>query len=135
LFRGLKIDDQLEGGWLLNRQIGGLGALEDLSGVGAEQAIHAGKARPVADQAPGRNALAPLVHGGNGVAFCQGNQLLAPAVEERVGANQQGTGGQFGNAGEGGFEVGVGTGEHKPGLYAQNPCGVLDLFSVRLIWE
>src|SRR6267142_1754837 len=61
---GVEIDDQLEPRWLLYRQIGGHGALEDLSGVGAEQAIHAREARPVADQAAGHDALAPLVHGG-----------------------------------------------------------------------
>jgi len=35
---GLEVDDQLEGRRLLNRQIGGLGALEDLSRVSTDQA-------------------------------------------------------------------------------------------------
>src|SRR4029077_2404716 len=35
---GLEVDDQLEGRRLLDRQIGGLGALEDLSRVMADQA-------------------------------------------------------------------------------------------------
>jgi hypothetical protein len=37
-FRSLEVDDQLEGRRLLDRQIGGLGALEDLSRVMADQA-------------------------------------------------------------------------------------------------
>src|SRR5882762_6862333 len=37
--RGLEIDDQLECGWLLHRQIGRLGALKDLSGINANLAI------------------------------------------------------------------------------------------------
>ena len=36
---GLEVDDQLELGRLLDRQIGRLGALEDLSGVNAGLAI------------------------------------------------------------------------------------------------
>jgi hypothetical protein len=32
-FGGLQIDDQLEFGWLYDRQVGGLGALENFSGV------------------------------------------------------------------------------------------------------
>jgi hypothetical protein len=35
---GLEIDDQLECCRLLDRQIGGLGAVEDLSGINADQA-------------------------------------------------------------------------------------------------
>jgi hypothetical protein len=34
-FSGLEVDDQLECGWLLHRQIGRLGAVEDFSGVNA----------------------------------------------------------------------------------------------------
>jgi hypothetical protein len=44
-FRGLEIDDQLELGRLLDRQIGRLGALEDLPGVNAELAIGRSEAR------------------------------------------------------------------------------------------
>src|ERR1700721_2321993 len=51
---GLEIDDQLEGGRLLHRQIGRLGAVEDLSGVNADLAIYADEARPIADQPAGR---------------------------------------------------------------------------------
>src|SRR6516225_528912 len=45
----LEVDDQLEGGRLLNRQIGGLLALEDPSDVGAELTPCAGEAGCVAD--------------------------------------------------------------------------------------
>ena len=36
---GLQVDDQLELSWLLDRKIGRLGALEDLAGANADQAI------------------------------------------------------------------------------------------------
>ena len=48
---GLEIDDQLEGRRLLDRQIGRLGALEDLSGVNADLATDGREARSIADQA------------------------------------------------------------------------------------
>src|SRR5437870_1260698 len=47
---GLEIDDQLESGRLLDRQIGGLGALEDLSSVSADQAIGSSEAGSIAEQ-------------------------------------------------------------------------------------
>ena len=56
-FRGLEIDDQLELGRLLYRQIAGLGAVEDLSDVNADLAIYAGEARSIAGQAAGRREL------------------------------------------------------------------------------
>ena len=36
---GLEVDDQLELGWLQDRQVGGLRALEDAAGVDADLAI------------------------------------------------------------------------------------------------
>ncbi len=65
---GLEIDDQLECRRLLDRQIGGLGALEDPSGVNADLAIDAGEARSIADQAAGRGEFAPLIDRRNGMA-------------------------------------------------------------------
>jgi len=37
-FGGIEIDDQLKSGRLLNRQVGRLGAVEDLSGINADLA-------------------------------------------------------------------------------------------------
>src|ERR1700732_2720391 len=65
---GLEIDHQLEGGRLLHRQIGRLGAVEDLSGVNADLAIYADEARPIADQPAGRGELAPFIDRGNLIA-------------------------------------------------------------------
>src|SRR5207302_9257716 len=45
---GLEIDDQLERGRLLDRQIGRLGAVQDLSGVNSSLAPSIGKTRPIA---------------------------------------------------------------------------------------
>src|SRR6266436_1709524 len=59
---GLEIDDQLECRRLLDRQIGGLGALEDLSGVNTELAKDGCGARSIADQAAGRDVFANAIN-------------------------------------------------------------------------
>src|SRR5438045_5786412 len=56
---GAKVDDQLDGRRLLDRQIGRLGAPEDLSRVSTAQAIGSCEACSIADQAAGRGELAP----------------------------------------------------------------------------
>ena len=55
---GLEVDDQLELGRLLHRQVGRLLALEDTAGVDADLAIEVSDAGPVAHQAAGRDELA-----------------------------------------------------------------------------
>src|SRR5205085_2918637 len=45
---GLEIDDQLESGRLLDRQIGRLGAGENPADIGRSLAVHAGEARSIA---------------------------------------------------------------------------------------
>jgi len=60
-FRGLEIDDQLQGDRLPDRQIGRFGAVEDPSGVNADMAEGSHGAWSIADQAAGRHSLAPLI--------------------------------------------------------------------------
>ena len=48
---GLQIDDELESGGLLHRQIGGLGAFDDATGIAANSAINVGEVGSVAHQA------------------------------------------------------------------------------------
>src|SRR5947209_5431933 len=55
---GLEIDHQLENGRLLDRQVGGLRAREDLSDVTADFAIVNHEAHSIADQATGGGELA-----------------------------------------------------------------------------
>jgi len=65
---GLEVDDQLELGRLLDRQIGWLGAAEDFSSVTAELATRPDEARSLADQAAGVSVLAHRIHHRNRVA-------------------------------------------------------------------
>src|SRR5437763_12136976 len=86
---GLEVDDQLEGRRLLDRQIGGLGALEDLCRVSANQVKGSSEARSIADQAAGSDEFAPRIDRRNGMAQCQRHELLAPAAEERIGGDEK----------------------------------------------
>src|SRR5262249_19115260 len=58
----LQVDDEFVFGGLLDRQIGRLGALEDLSRVSANQAKGSCEARSIADQATGTGELAPRIY-------------------------------------------------------------------------
>ena len=46
---GVEIDDQLECGRLLHREVSGVGAFEDLSDVNADLVPRTAAARPIAD--------------------------------------------------------------------------------------
>src|SRR5215213_3759366 len=65
---GLEVDDQLEGGRLLDRHVRRIGTLEDLSGVDAHQAKGRREARSIADEATGSGELTPGVDRRNGMA-------------------------------------------------------------------
>src|SRR5215469_17289315 len=86
-----------------------MGALEDLSGVSADQAIHSREASSIADQAADRDELAPLIDRRNGMTRCQRHELVAPAEEERVGADERG-GMQLDKGCEGGVDLAFGAG-------------------------
>jgi hypothetical protein len=88
--RGVEIDDQLEGGRLLDRQVGRLGAAEGPADVTANLAVDASEARPVADQATDLNELAEIVYRRNGITRRRRRELVAMAREGRGGANDKG---------------------------------------------
>src|SRR5262245_35233999 len=67
----IEVDNQLECGRPLDRQICRLGAVEDLSGVAADQAKGSCEARSIADQAARSGELAPRIYRRNGMARCQ----------------------------------------------------------------
>jgi hypothetical protein len=101
---GVEIDDELEYGRLLDRQIGRLGALEHPSRVNPDLAPKARLARPIADQAAEFGELAPLVDRRNGKPCRQRDELFAPAVEEWIGADEERAGLQLDEGGEGGVD-------------------------------
>src|ERR1700730_12777977 len=86
---GLEVDDQLEVCRPLHRKISRLGALEDLSDISADQVPIAGLARSIADQAARGDRLTLLIDRRNGIACRQRHELVAPAGEERVTADDK----------------------------------------------
>src|SRR5215207_6736072 len=85
---GLQVDDQLELGRLLNRQVGGLGTLEDPTDVEARQAISARDAGPVTDQAAKFDEIALVVDRWNSMMYRQRHKGSSLAGEEGTAADQ-----------------------------------------------
>ena len=90
-FGGLKVDHQLELGWLQDRQVGGLGALENPPDVYARLAIVVAAAASIADQAAGRGELACIVDRGHRVATGQSYNLTAANAKEWIVGYQERT--------------------------------------------
>src|ERR1700730_1749119 len=67
-FRGLEIDHQLGIRGLLDRQVGGVLALENAAGIIASEAIGVGDVGSVAHQPASHYSFAPWVDRGNRVA-------------------------------------------------------------------
>src|SRR5262249_8613610 len=88
---GLQVDEHLDFGGLLHRQIGRLAAFKNSPGIGSDEAMCFSNVGPIAHQTSGRSELAPLVDRGNGVLNRQGGELLRMAGEERVAPNYQPT--------------------------------------------
>src|SRR5262249_43720627 len=88
--RGLHVDDKLEGRGDLDRQVGGIGALENAPGIAPDLAIGFADARAVARETARRRVLAPRIDGRQGVALRQRHDGVAAVGEERIGADQEG---------------------------------------------
>src|SRR5258708_3586835 len=86
---GLQVDEHLDFGRLLHRQIGRLATLKNSPGIDSDETMCFRNVGPVAHQASGRSELAPLVDRGNRVLNRQGGEPLGMAGEERVAPNYQ----------------------------------------------
>ncbi|HJZ33564.1 MAG TPA: proton-conducting transporter membrane subunit, partial [Hyphomicrobiaceae bacterium] len=97
----LQVDDELEFGRLQDRQVGGIGTLEDLTGVDSDLTKHIEIISPIAHQPTGFDILAKGIGHGNPVARRERRKLDPPAAEERVASNEQGIGPVARERGEG----------------------------------
>src|SRR5262249_13328655 len=102
---GLQVDEHLDFGGLLHRQIGRLAAFKNSPGIGSDEAMCFSNVGPITHQTSGRSELAPLVDRGNGVLNRQGGELLRMAGEERVAPNYQPTSSQLSQPREDPIEV------------------------------
>ena len=89
---GLSVDDQLELGRLHDRQVRGLGALEDATGIDADLTIGIRKAGAVAHQPAGFGIFTRRICRGDRMARRQVGQLDTPAGEKGVAADEEGVG-------------------------------------------
>ena len=87
LLRGLKVEHQLEFGWLQDREIGRLDPLKNAAGVNTSLTKRVGNIRAVAHEAAGRHELTPHMRGGHPLAGCQRNDLGPPIIKEWIGGN------------------------------------------------
>src|SRR5262245_65944981 len=92
----LKVEHQLELGWLHDWQVGRLLTLEDATSIKADLTVRVRKPASVAHQAAGRGKLAILVDRGHRMAERQCRKLCDPAVKEWIGANPKCTCPQLG---------------------------------------
>src|SRR5262249_6224437 len=88
----LQVDDELEFGRLQDRQVGGLRALEDLTGVGADLAPHVQTIGPIAHQQARFGPLTGRATRRNPVTRRERRKLDAPASEEPIAGNEEGIG-------------------------------------------
>ena len=86
---GLEIDDEFELVYLLNRQLSGFDALKNSTDVNAAFVIAITEHRSIAHQAADFDVLADFVERRNCMTRRKRDKVLAPTVEERVGANQK----------------------------------------------
>ena len=107
-FAVLRLMHQLDLHRLLDRQVGGLGALENAAGVNADLTVRVRNAVSIADQAACHGVLAKWVHRGHRMTRSQCDELLAPAVEEWVTADYERAGSQSGQGCEDRIEVALG---------------------------
>src|SRR5260370_42541201 len=89
---GFSVDDQLEFGGLRHGQVCWLFAPENPARINAGLAILVRKAGSVAHETASGDELTIMIDCRNGVAFRQGGQLLAPAIQERIECDKKRSG-------------------------------------------
>ena len=134
----LRLIDQLELGRLLDRQVGGLLALENAAGVDANLAIRLCNAGSVAHQTAGRGVFAPIEDRRYRVARRQCDQLIAPAVEERIGGDKERASALLRKDREGRVDATFAAGLHDMNFFPDGARRCLQVFqldlSIRIIW-
>ena len=95
---GLEIDNQLEGRRLLDRQIGRLGTLQNLSRVNASLARESVGVSAITDQTADCDKLRDPIERRNGMTRGHCRELVGPGVEERIATNEERVGVQLGES-------------------------------------
>src|SRR5262249_50431029 len=102
-------------------------ALENPTGIDASLAITIGKARSIADEAPGYGELAVLVEGRNRMARCQSHELCAPFIEQFAGTDQKRVCSKLQQLHERSIDLGFVAGIQDVNLYPNRACRFVHL--------
>src|SRR5215470_4858723 len=102
---GLEVDDQLDFGGLLDRQVGGFLALENAARVEATQAKHIAEVVSVAHEPARGSEFGILVDCWNPMAERQCRELFGSAREECIGTNDESAGAQLDQGREGRIDL------------------------------
>ena len=90
--RGLRVDDQLELGGLLDRKVGRLGALENAADIDALLPVHVHNIAPVAHQSADFADVARAGRHRQRMARRPIRELEAPAIEKCILPDEDGVG-------------------------------------------
>src|SRR5262249_23291766 len=101
-------DDQPNLCGLYDRQVAGLFALENATGVESDLSVLFYQARSVTDEPARHHELTERVHGRNRMACRKCNNLLDPTVKEKITTDDQRPGSCLNQAHEGGVDFAVG---------------------------
>src|SRR5580704_5698895 len=86
---GHQVDDEIKYGRKHDGQISGAFTLQNAAGIFPELSIVVRNIRAIAHEATAHYALSKIVYGRNGVAHCQGRDLLTATLQEGIAAYQQ----------------------------------------------
>ena len=106
----MQVDDEFELAGVDHRQIAGLRALEDLTGVDTDLTKRVCNIRPVARQPADLGKRASFLGCGNSVMRCERRKLHGLDGEEHVGINEESIGAIAHQGGEGRFNLPAGAG-------------------------
>src|SRR5262249_16227331 len=122
---GLEVDDKLELRGLLDGQVGGLRALEDLAHEGGAAPPEISQARPVRDEAPGLCILPSAVCCWQTTPRCQFCEPRSVELKHGVWHNDECPYALFGHRRECAVELGGTAGLQELQLQSQRPGGAL----------
>src|SRR6266481_6884568 len=120
--RRLHVDDELELAGLQNRQVGGLRALEDSTGVDADLMPRVQIIGPITHQPSDLGKFTKGIDRGNPIARRERRKLHAPADEEALTGDIEGVGRVAPKAGEGGLDFAAGAGVEHSNLQSEGAC-------------
>src|SRR5262249_57003811 len=129
---GLAVDNHIELGDLLHRQVGGLLALEDAAAVDADLTIGVDGTTAVARETARRDELPDRVNGRQGMISRQLSETLGLAVEQWIDADHEPLDAQLGHSCKNRVEVAFGAGMEHMKLQPENARRCRELTRERL---